>query len=106
MMRSMANTQASPVYGFMWGPSEFTVTGNLKGWDRRHRLAEITVPTLIIGGRYDEMGIPAQQTMHAAITGSQRHIFENSSHTPHAEEPEAYRSVLRAFLRKAEAGRD
>jgi pimeloyl-ACP methyl ester carboxylesterase len=48
------------------------------------------------------MGIPAQETMHAGITGSRLHIFEDSSHTPHAEEPEEYQRVLRAFLEEAE----
>jgi proline-specific peptidase len=103
MLRSMANAQNSPVYGYMWGPSEFTVTGNLKDWDRRARLSEIAVPTLILGGRYDEMGIPAQETLNAGISGSRLHIFENSSHTPHAEEPEEYRRIVGDFLREAEA---
>jgi proline-specific peptidase len=102
MMRSLGNIAASPVYGVMNGPSEWHVIGVLKGWDRRDHLAEITVPTLIIGGRYDEMGIPAQETMHGAIGGSRLHIFENSSHTPHAEEPEEYQRVLSAFLEEAE----
>ncbi|MGH3255679.1 MAG: alpha/beta fold hydrolase [Streptosporangiaceae bacterium] len=38
----------------MNGPSEFTVTGTLKTWDVMHRLGEIRVPTLVVGGRYDE----------------------------------------------------
>jgi proline-specific peptidase len=105
MMRSLANTAASPVYGFMWGPSEFTVTGNLKDWDRRARLGEIDAPTLILAGRYDEMGIPAQETMNSAISGSRLHIFESSSHTPHAEEPDEFQSVLRGFLADVEGGR-
>jgi proline-specific peptidase len=103
MLRSLANSQASPVYGYMWGPSEFTVTGNLKDWDRRAQLGKIAVPTLILSGRYDEMGVPAQETMNAGIPGSRLHIFENSSHTPHAEEPEQFQSVLRQFLAEAEA---
>ncbi len=103
MLRSMANVQASPVYGAMWGPSEFTLTGNLAGWDRRDRLAEIALPTLIISGKYDEMGPSCRQTLHAGIRGSQLHIFENSSHSPQAEEPDAFFPVLRGFLTRAEA---
>ena len=38
----------------MNGPSEFTVTGTLKTWDVMDRLGEIGVPTLLVGGRYDE----------------------------------------------------
>jgi proline-specific peptidase len=102
MLRSMANVQASPVYGIMWGPSEFTLTGNLAGWDRRGQLSEIAVPTLIVAGRYDEMGIPAQETLRKGIRGARLHIFEDSSHCPHAEEPEEYQRVLRAFLAETE----
>ena len=103
MLRSMANVQASPVYGAMWGPSEFTLTGNLAGWDRRDRLSEIALPVLIVSGRYDEMGPSCQQTLHNGIRGSELHIFENSSHSPQAEEPDVFFPVLRDFLRRAEA---
>lgn len=102
MLRSMANIQATPVYGCMWGPSEFTLTGNLAGWDRSDRLGEIELPALIISGRFDEMGPSCQETLHRGIRGSQLHIFENSSHSPHVEEPDAYFPVLRGFLRETE----
>ena len=46
------NTQ---VYNTMQGPNEFVVTGTFKDWDRWKDLAKITVPTLVIGARYDEM---------------------------------------------------
>jgi pimeloyl-ACP methyl ester carboxylesterase len=42
------------VYNTMNGPSEFTVTGTLKTWDIMDRLPEIRIPTLLVGGRYDE----------------------------------------------------
>jgi proline-specific peptidase len=102
MLRSMANVQASPVYGQMWGPSEFTLTGNLEGWDRRDRLSEIDVPTLIISGTYDEMGPPCQETLRKGIRGSRLHILEDTSHSPHAERPEAFFGILRPFLAEAE----
>ncbi len=46
--------QNPKVYNTMNGPSEFYVTGILKDWDIVNRLGEIHVPTLVIGGRYDE----------------------------------------------------
>jgi pimeloyl-ACP methyl ester carboxylesterase len=45
---------ASMVYHTMNGPSGFTVTGTLKTWDIMDRLGEISVPTLLVGGGYDE----------------------------------------------------
>ena len=103
LLRSMANVFVSPVYGHMWGPSEFTCTGNLKDWDRENRIAEIQAPTLITTGRYDEMVVPIAEMMHASIPNSELRIFEDSSHCAHAEEPEPYAQVLRDFFRRTEA---
>lgn len=102
MLRTMANVQASPLYNLMWGPSEFNLTGTLKGWDVRDRLGEIDAPTLILNGRYDEAGPTCWKTLHAGIAGSELHIFEDSSHSPHVEEPAEYQRVVRDFLRRAE----
>ncbi len=102
-LRSMANVFASPVYPFMWGPSEFACTGTLKDWDREDRLAEIQAPTLITTGRYDEMIVPIAEMMHASIPNSELRIFEDSSHFAHAEEPELFAQTVRDFFRRAEA---
>ncbi|MEN6487442.1 MAG: proline iminopeptidase-family hydrolase, partial [Smithella sp.] len=42
------------VYLTMWGPSEFTVTGELKDTDLLPRLKEIRQPTLLTCGEHDE----------------------------------------------------
>lgn len=103
MLRSRANIATTPVYGHMWGPSEFTCTGNLQGWDRSDRLHEITVPTLITHGRYDEM-VPALATeLNAGIPDSRVVTFENSAHTAHLEEAELFQATLRDFFAMVEA---
>jgi proline iminopeptidase len=91
-----------PVYNTMWGPNEFTCTGNLMSWDRTARLGEIRVPTLITCGRYDEVAPSCAETMHRGIPGAELVIFEESSHLAHFEEPERYLEVLRDFLRRVE----
>jgi proline iminopeptidase len=89
---------AMPVYETMWGPNEFTCTGNLQSWDRTNRLGEINVPTLITVGRYDEVTPSCAETMHRGIAGSKLVLFENSSHSAHLEEPDAYLQTLRGFV--------
>jgi proline iminopeptidase len=89
---------ALPVYTTMWGPNEFTCTGNLMGWDRTDRLGEIDVPTLILCGRHDEVVPACSEAMHAGIPGSQLVIFEESSHLAHFEEPERFFTTVRRFL--------
>jgi len=43
------------VYIMMQGPSELTVGGRLRNWSRAADLKNITVPALMIGGKYDTM---------------------------------------------------
>jgi proline iminopeptidase len=93
-----------PVYNTMWGPSEFNMTGgNLRYYDRTPRLHEITVPTLWTCGRYDEAQPATVAHYQSLLPGSELVVFENSSHTAHLEEREAYIRVLRDFLARAEA---
>ncbi len=103
MMRTGLNIQNTPVYGFMWGPSEFTVSGNLATWDRSSRLAEIAVPTLVTTGRYDEMVLSLGEELRDGISGARLVVFENSSHSAHTEETDAFLATLRDFLARTEA---
>jgi L-proline amide hydrolase len=82
----------------MNGPSEFHCIGSLKKWDITDRLVEITTPTLLISGRYDEATPHIVEQIHTRITGAQWEIFEQSSHMPHVEEPEAFLERVEAFL--------
>lgn len=42
-------------------------------------------------------------TLVSGIPNAELHVFENSSHTAHLEEPDAYLAVVRDFLRRAES---
>lgn len=90
------------VYNTMNGPSEFHVIGTLKNWNVIPRLGEIHAPTLVTSGRYDECTPLIAETVHKGVPGSEWVLFENSSHTAHAEEAERYMQVLSAFISKHE----
>ena len=79
------------------------VIGTLKEWTIVSKLGEIRVPTLVIGGRFDEATPAITETVHRGIPGSEWVIFENSSHLPHVEETERYLQVLGQFLQRVEA---
>ncbi|MFC2043187.1 proline iminopeptidase-family hydrolase [Chloroflexota bacterium] len=96
--RSVQNITGNPVYEIMQGPNEFTVTGNLKDWDRTDQLGEISVPTLITVGRYDEVTPACAETLHQGIPNSQMVIFEESAHLAHLEETEKYLQDMAEFL--------
>ena len=89
------NTQ---VYNTMQGPSEFTVTGNFKDWDRMDDLAKITVPTLLIVGRYDTMQVPDIEEMNRRLSDSRMVVCENGSHMCNWDDEDAYFSGLLKFL--------
>lgn len=103
LMRSVANIDGNQVYLAMNGPNEFTIVGNLKDWERRDRLHEISVPILVTVGGHDEVPLPCAQTIHNGIRGSELAVFDQSSHMAMLEETDAYIRRLVDFLTRAEA---
>ncbi|WP_042355869.1 proline iminopeptidase-family hydrolase [Bacillus rubiinfantis] len=92
----------SEVYNIMWGPSEFTVKGNLKTFDCTAQLKELTMPTLYTCGRFDE-ATPETTKYYSSVTPqSQFHVFENSAHMSYVEEAEEYLRVIGNFLNSVE----
>jgi L-proline amide hydrolase len=86
------------VYHTMNGPSEFHVIGSIRDWQSRDRLGEIGVPTLLVSGRHDEATPALQEVLKEGIAGAEWVVFEDSSHTPHLEEPERYMRVVGDWL--------
>lgn len=98
-LASMANVDGNAALAAMFGTDTFEITGPMRSWDRTADLARIDVPTLITVGRYDLIPPSCAETMHAGIRDSRLVVFEQSSHVAHLEEPEAYVSAVREFLR-------
>ena len=98
--RSFAKMAEDPtVYHTMNGPSEFHCIGSLKTWDITDRLHEISTPTLLVSGRYDEATPKIVGEIRDRIPGAQWRIFEESSHMPHVEEPEGFLETVEDFLK-------
>jgi proline iminopeptidase len=90
------------VYETMWGPSEFSVTGRLRSFDRSARLCEITVPSLFTCGRFDEATPETVAWYQGLLPGAELAVFEASAHLAHLEERDRYNAVVRGFLGRAE----
>ena len=86
------------VYSYMWGASEFTLTGTLKDFERADYLGKINVPTLFTCGRYDESTPNATAYYSSKLPGSRVVVFEDASHNHHLEKKEEYLRVVREFL--------
>ncbi|WP_160726073.1 proline iminopeptidase-family hydrolase [Bacillus sp. USDA818B3_A] len=87
------------IYNIMWGPSEFTVLGNLKEFDCTQQLKELNCPTLYTCGRYDEATPESTEYFSRLTPNSKFHVFEKSAHMAYIEEPAEYLSVMGDFLR-------
>lgn len=92
------DTISPEVYVTMNGPSEFHCIGTLKDWDVSSRLGEITLPTLLLSGRYDEATPTVMRQVHEGIPGSEWTIFEQSSHMSHVEEEALWMPLVNAWL--------
>ena len=77
---SILSTANMSIYNYMWGPSEFNITGTLKDYNVTEALNEINVPTLFTVGEFDEIIPSMVQEMAAQVKNSEIEIFKGSCH--------------------------
>ena len=92
--------QDPTVYHTMNGPSEFHVVGSLKDWSVVDRVGDIAVPTLVVAGGHDEAMPSVWEPFVKGVPDACSHVFAESSHMPHVEEPEAFLERVGSFLRE------
>ena len=83
----------------MNGPSEFHFIGSLKEWDMTDRLQRDRRAHAARVSRHDEATPLIVEQIYERSPGAQWTIFEESSHMPHVEEPEAFLERVEQFLR-------
>jgi proline-specific peptidase len=88
-------------YRTLWGPSEFTQTGTLRGADLTPELPRLRRPTLWICGDHDEVD-PARLRRFAGASGGRVEVFEGGTHCVHLEQPHRYVRVVGGFLAEVE----
>jgi proline iminopeptidase len=73
--------------------------GFLPGLDLRPELGRITAPTLVIAGRHDWICPPEfSEEIVLLIAGAALRVFEDSSHTIRADEPQALIDAIAGFV--------
>ena len=90
------------VYGTMWGPSEFRVTGTLIDFERADILPTLKMPVLYTSGRYDECRPETSAWYQQQTPGAKLAIIENSGHLTSLDNPAAYAKAVRDFLHGVE----
>lgn len=89
------------VYIYMQGPSEFGITGNatLRNWDVRNKLKTISVPTLVIGSKYDTMDPKHMEWMSKEVQHGRFLFCPNGSHLSQYDDQATYIPGVIKFLR-------
>jgi proline iminopeptidase len=98
LMRAFKKANTN-VYMHMQGVDEFHVTGNFKDWEMWDRLKNIKVPTLVIGGMFDEMNPEDMKREGRLIPNSRTYLCPNGSHMSMYDDQQNYFNHLIAFLK-------
>ena len=102
--RAFAHLNAD-IYVPMQGPSELGASGKLLDWDRSGDLAQIRVPTLVIGAQYDTMDPKHMEWMAGQVQHGRYLYCPNGSHMAMYDDQQTYVQGVIAFLKDVDAGR-
>jgi proline iminopeptidase len=88
------------IYIYMQGYSEFGITGNasLKDWDVSDKLKTLTVPSLMICGKYDTMDPKYMEWMSTEVQNG-RSLTTNGSHCSQYDDQKTYFNGLIQFIK-------
>jgi proline iminopeptidase len=92
----------SKLYYQMVGPDgDFVVGSDIGHFDFRNQLKTLTMPVLIVAGRYDRVAVPWMQLQYKRFCPQAQFVlFEKSGHNPQVEEPEKEFPVILEFMSK------
>jgi len=102
--RSLGKMNES-LYVTMQGPSEFGLSGKLEKWDVSRQLSKITVPTLVIGAKYDTMDPGHMQWMSRQVKNGSYLYCANGSHMSMYDDQQTYMQGLIKFLKGVDGGK-
>ncbi len=94
----------SEVYTMMQGPSEFGISGRLAQWDIKDSLHLITVPTLMVGARYDTMDPKAMEAQSKLVKNGHYLYCPNGSHLAMWDDQAVYMAGVTKFINETDAG--
>jgi proline iminopeptidase len=96
-----AGSENNDVYCAMTGEDgDFLIAGDLGNFDFRRDLKKISVPMLILAGRYDRIAFPRWTIQYKRYAPQAKSVMlERSGHFPFVEQADETVGLLRYFLR-------
>lgn len=100
--KAYPNPFNSKLYYQMVGKDgDFIVGSDIGNFDYRKDLKTLTMPVLIIAGRYDRVAVPWMEVKYKEYCPQAQFVmFEHSGHNPQVEEPEKELPLIAEFLKK------
>ncbi|MEN2402494.1 proline iminopeptidase-family hydrolase [Flavobacterium sp. MC2016-06] len=86
------------IYTLMQGPSEFGISGRLAKWDIKKRLHEISIPTLMIGAKYDTMDPKAMEEQSKLVQKGKFLYCPNGSHLAMWDDQKVFMNGVIKFI--------
>jgi proline iminopeptidase len=90
------------VYTLMQGPSEFGISGRLASWDIKDQLKNITVPTLMIGAKYDTMDPEAMEAQSKMVKNGSYLYCPNGSHLAMWDDQKVFMNGVIDWIKKVD----
>ncbi|RYZ26058.1 MAG: alpha/beta fold hydrolase [Chitinophagaceae bacterium] len=91
------------IYTMMQGPSEFGIRGRLANWDIKNRLNELTVPTLMIGAKYDTMDPKAMEAQSKLVKNGSYLYCPNGSHLAMWDDQQVFMNGVIKWIKEVDA---
>ncbi|WP_338067463.1 alpha/beta fold hydrolase, partial [Crossiella equi] len=82
----------------LWGPTEFQISGSLRGYHRIDQLGQLDIPVLLLCGANDFTSPRMCSAFADALRNARLCVIENASHMAHLEDPAECGVRLREFF--------
>lgn len=90
---------------YMWGPTEFRISGRFKNFDAARLLPTVRVPVLFECGEFDPARPVTVRYYQSLTPGAKLAIIKGAGHTTMADDPSGDLALLRSFLDSVEKKR-
>ncbi len=88
-------------YQMVGKDGDFIVGNDIGSFDYRKELKSLTMPVLIVAGRYDRVAVPKMQVLYKEYCPKAKFVmFERSGHNPQVEEKAAFYNLVKGFMSK------